>query len=80
LARRAAASTSNPAQLTTQGFPICRAISEAWAVRPPMAVSAPEAAAKPATSAVSISGLTRITGSPEDARFPRSPYRRPRGA
>jgi hypothetical protein len=46
LARRAAASTSNPAQLTTQGFPICRAISEAWAVRPPMAVSAPEAAAK----------------------------------
>jgi hypothetical protein len=35
LARHAAASTSNPAQLTTQGFPICRAISEAWAVRPP---------------------------------------------
>ena len=80
LARRAAASTSNPAQLTTQGFPNCRAISEACAVRPPLAVSAPDAAAKPATSAVSISGLTenhRLARGRNSS--PRWPYRRRRG-
>ncbi len=50
-----------------QGLAIWRATSAACAVRPPTAVTIPAETAKPATSAVLVSGRTRITGSPPAA-------------
>ena len=57
-------STVMPLHPTTQGFPIWRATSAAWAVRAPTAVTMPAATAKPATSAVLVSGRIKIAGSP----------------
>ena len=51
------------AQPTRQTFPICRATTAAWAVRPPIAVNMPADAANPAKSSVDVSRLTSMAGS-----------------
>ena len=64
LAFRSISSSPAPA---THGFPIPRATRAAWLALPPLLVTMPSAAWKPATSSASVCGRTRITLRPSAA-------------